>query len=497
MDDSFLKMRDISKHFPGVRALQRVSLAVKKGEVHALVGENGAGKSTLIKILSGVYQPDEGEILFKGGPVRINTPRHAQQLGISVIYQELDLIPYLTIPENIFVGREPIRGPGFVDWNEMAARSRQLMETVGMDLPFKVPVRKLSAAQQQMVMIAKALSFHADLIIMDEPTAALTQKEIRALFEIIAKLRAGGVTVVYISHRLEEIFQIADRVTVLRDGRCIGTQRIGEVDMNQIIKSMVGHDLKEQYPRVRPPRGHEILRVERLTHEPYFRNVSFTLAAGEILGIAGLVGAGRSEMMRSLVGADPKDAGSVTVQGAPVEIRSPHDAIRLGIGLLPEERKLQGLVLPLDVKSNIALPNLKSMVKWGFIRALLEKNMVGEIVGSLKIKVSHLEQKVKNLSGGNQQKTVLAKWFLRRCRIFIFDEPTRGIDVGAKLEIYKLMNDLVREGIGIIVISSDLPEILGISDRLLIMHHGNLAGELRAEEASQEKVLSLAFGGVV
>ncbi|NPV54986.1 MAG: sugar ABC transporter ATP-binding protein [Firmicutes bacterium] len=492
---AFLVMSNISKTFPGVKALDDVTFEARKGEVHALVGENGAGKSTLIKILSGAYRPDEGEILLRGKRVEINTPVQAQQLGISVIYQELDLIPYMTIPENIFVGREPARALGFVDWEEMRGKAQALMASFGMDLPLHVPVRRLSAAQQQMVAIAKALSFNADIIIMDEPTASLTQNEIKILFSVIERLKASGVTIIYISHRLEEIFQIADRVTVLRDGRRMGTWPVNEVDVDHIIKSMVGRDLKEKYPRERVPRGEEILRVEGLTHEPYFRDVSFSLYAGEVLGIAGLVGAGRSEIMRSIVGADGKDSGEIYVFGEKVDIKSPFDAIRIGIGLLPEERKLQGLILPLDVRGNISLPILERISKWGFIRRLVEHKSAVDMVERLGIKTPSVEQKVRNLSGGNQQKVVFAKWFLRGCRIFIFDEPTRGIDVGAKLEIYKLMNELVKDGVGIIVISSDLPEILGISDRLLVMHHGRIAGELRHDEATQEKVLNLAFGG--
>ncbi|HHV61196.1 MAG TPA: sugar ABC transporter ATP-binding protein [Firmicutes bacterium] len=493
---AFLVMKNISKTFPGVKALDGVTFEVQKGEVHALVGENGAGKSTLIKILSGAYRPDGGEILLRGQRVEINTPGQAQQLGISVIYQELDLIPHMTIPENIFVGREPARALGLVDWREMGKKAQALMASVGMNLPLNIPVRKLSAAQQQMVAIARALSLNADIIVMDEPTASLTQNEIQILFRVIEKLKASGVTIIYISHRLEEIFQIADRVTVLRDGKYIGTWPVGEVGVDHIIRCMVGRDLKEKYPRERVPRGEEILRVEGLTHEPYFRDVSFSLHAGEILGIAGLVGAGRSEIMRSIVGADEKDSGEVYLFGKKVDIKSPHDAIRLGIGLLPEERKLQGLILQLDVRSNISLPILDRLSRWGFIRRLLEYRAVVDIIDRLGIKTPSPEQKVKNLSGGNQQKVVFAKWFLRGCRVFIFDEPTRGIDVGAKLEIYKLMNELVRDGVGIIVISSDLPEVLGISDRLLVMHHGRIAGELRHEEATQEKVLNLAFGGV-
>ena len=494
-----LQMRGITKTYPGVRALDNVSFEVAKSEVHALVGENGAGKSTLMKILAGAQSMDSGEILLDGAPVHITSPQKAMDLGISIIYQEFNLVPYLNAAENIFLGREP-RGtiPGFINFPVMYAEAQKVIDQLGVRLNVRTPVNRLSIAQQQMVEVAKATSRKASIIAMDEPSATLTEHELESLFELIRSLRQKGVSIIYISHRLEEIFQIADRVTVLRDGHLVGTNPVADTNRNEMIRMMVGRELKEsaaadqkQPAEISAP----ALTVKNLTRKGVIEDISFTVHRGEVLGIAGLVGAGRTELARAIFGADRIDSGEVWLNGHRVEIRSPRDAIRRGIGLVAEDRKALGLILGMVVRENISLANLDAVTRVGFVNRREERRVAQRFIHDLAIKTPSVEQQVQNLSGGNQQKVVLAKWLFTQSKVLIFDEPTRGIDVGSKVEIYQLMNRLAASGVAIIMISSELPEILGMSDRILVMHEGRVSGELNREEATQEKIMSLATGG--
>lgn len=489
-----LEMRGISKTFPGVQALDKVDVVVRRGEVHCLLGENGAGKSTLIKILAGAYEKDEGEIILRGQKVEHLNPFISQQLGISVIYQELELIPYLSVAENILLGNAPQALPGgFISWKKMYQQAQKILDDLGVDISPRAIVKDLGVAQQQMTEIAKALSRNADIIVMDEPTSALTDKEIPQLFEAIRRVRAQNRSVIYISHRLQELSEIGDVATVLRDGQLVGTVPAKETSMDQLIKMMVGRELKEKFPKQEVQLGDEVLRVENLNRAGLLRNISFSLRRGEILGVAGLVGSGRTEMARAIFGADPIDSGDIHVEGRKVKINSPVDAINAGIGFLTEDRKGQGLVLVQSVKNNITLASLPRFSPHTFIRSAEEFRAGAELVKSLDVRTPSLTQQVQFLSGGNQQKVVIAKWLCGRSKILIFDEPTRGIDVGAKVEVYQLMNELVRQGVGIIMISSELPEVLGMSDRILVMRQGEIAGEYSREEATQEVLLSAAL----
>ncbi len=489
-------MRGISKYYPGVVALDNVDFPVARGEVHALVGENGAGKSTLMKILAGAEPKSRGEILLEGHPVTIDSPQRAMDLGISIIYQEFNLVPHLSAAENIFLGREPTRLiPGWVDFRKLYGESQRLMESLGMRLDVRSEVRTLSVAQQQMVEIAKATSRQSRLIIMDEPSATLTEHELANLFALIRSLRERGVSVIYISHRLEEIFTVADRVTVFRDGHHIATRPIGAVDRDEIIQMMVGRELKESIPKQPAPIGDVVLEVRGLTRAGAFRDISFSVRRGEVVGLGGLVGAGRTEVACAIFGADPLDAGEVLLEGRPVRVRSPRDAISLGIGLVPEDRKQLGLILGMAIRENVTLANLEAVAPAGFISPSRERAATQKYIRDLTIRTPSGEQTVRNLSGGNQQKVVLAKWLFTDSKFLVFDEPTRGIDVGSKVEIYQLMNALTAKGVGILMISSELPELLGMSDRILVMHEGRLAGELARAEATQERVMHLATGG--
>jgi len=491
-----VEMRGISKYYPGVVALDNVDFSLARGEVHALVGENGAGKSTLMKILAGAESKSRGEILLDGEPVTIDSPHRAMDLGISIIYQEFNLVPHLSAAENIFLGREPTRlFPGWVDFGKVYGESRRLMDSLGMRLDVRAEVRSLSVAQQQMVEIAKATSRQSRLIVMDEPSATLTDHELTNLFSLIRSLRERGVSVIYISHRLEEIFAIADRVTVFRDGRHIATRPIGELDRDEIIRMMVGRELKESIPKQPAEPGEVVLEARGLTRAGAFRDVSFSVRRGEVVGLGGLVGAGRTEVARAIFGADPLDAGEIRLEGRPVRVHSPRDAISLGIGLVPEDRKLLGLVLGMAVRENVTLANLAAVAPGGFINPARERAIAEKYIHDLMIRTPSGEQTVRNLSGGNQQKVVLAKWLFTDSKFLIFDEPTRGIDVGSKVEIYQLMNALTAQGVAILMISSELPELLGMSDRILVMHEGRLAGELPRAEATQERVMHLATGG--
>ncbi|MEP7273286.1 MAG: sugar ABC transporter ATP-binding protein [Acidobacteriota bacterium] len=490
-----LEMVGIRKTFPGVIALDGVDLRLAKGEVHILLGENGAGKSTLMKILSGAYQKDQGKIVVNGRETEIRSPKHARDLGISIIYQELNLVPHLSAAENIFLGREPSLFPGVVDHRRMYARSNEILKGLGVAFDARSLVKELSVAEQQMVEIAKAVSLDANILIMDEPTSALTEKEIRELFTRIRKLRNDGVSIIYISHRMEELFEIGDRVTVLRDGKLVGIRHIKEVSKPELIRMMVNRELTQQFPKVAAGRGAEALRVEHLSREELVTDINFSLYEGEVLGIAGLLGSGRSELARSIFGLDKLKSGQIFVKGRLTKITSPRQAINLGIGFLTEDRKTQGLVLPLSTQENICLPSVDRFSYLGVVSDDKEQEATSKYITELRIKTTGPAQKVMFLSGGNQQKVVLSKWLCCRGKILIFDEPTRGIDVGSKAEIYQLMNQLTAAGTAIIMISSDLPEVLGMSDRVLVMHEGRINGEFTAAEATQEKILQCALGG--
>ena len=489
-------MEGISKSFPGVQALRDVQFEVQGGEVHALVGENGAGKSTLMRILGGVHQRDAGEIHLRGQPVEIPSPVYARMLGISIIHQELNQVPALPVAENIFLGREPRRAGGFVDWKTMYARADTLLQDLGLPIDPRRRLGTLTVAEQQLVEIAKALSVEADLVIMDEPTAALTVEETERLFRFIRDLRPRGVGIVYITHRLEEIFTIADRVTVLRDGQYVGTYAIGELTMDGLIRLMVGRQLTEKFPKEPVAAGAPVLEVRGLTSRGRFTDVSFTVHRGEILGIAGLIGSGKAAVAHAIFGAIPVDSGEILVDGHPVTIRSPSEAIAHGIGLVTEDRKRLGLVLGMSVTANITLPVLPELETAGFVRRREEAARVTQAIRDLDMAVASPEQPARNLSGGTQQKVVVAKWLQTGARVLLLVEPTRGIDVGAKVEMYRLMVALARRGVGIVMISSELPEILGMSDRILVMHEGRITGEFPRETATQEAILASASGRI-
>jgi ribose transport system ATP-binding protein len=486
-------MSAITKRFPGVLALSNVDFDLKRGEVHALVGENGAGKSTLMKVLSGVYQADSGEILFKGEPRDFRNTRQSQLAGITTIYQELNQVTQLSVTENIFLGSEISRG-GVIDWAEMHKQARTLLGRLHLDVDPRVTLGSLGVAQQQMVEVAKALHHNADLIIMDEPTSSLSIREIEYLFGIIEELKAAGVAIIYISHHLEEAFAVADRITVLRDGAHVATRPAADLDVDSLIRLMVGRDLSEKFPKEVASFTGEVLRVEGLGQGKKLRDVSFTVQGGEVLGIAGLVGAGRTELVRAIFGADPHDSGAIFVDGKQVKIRSPRDAIRNGIALLTEDRKQQGLVLKMSTGHNITLSVLGRLTRGLFTSDRQEHDLAQSYIDSLSIKASSQDQLAVNLSGGTQQKVVLSKWMATQPRVLIFDEPTRGIDVGAKVEIYRLINQLAAEGVAILMISSELPEVMGMSDRIMVIHNGTVAGFLDRSEVTEEKVMELATG---
>jgi ribose transport system ATP-binding protein len=495
MGDILVQMEGIEKTFPGVHALSQAQFELRAGEVHALVGENGAGKSTLMKVLSGIYKPDSGRILYKGKPVEVHSPRDAQHLGISIIHQELNLMPHLTVAQNVFIGRESRRSPKFLlDEKSINDKTRVLLDMLHLKIDPRTKVADLTVAKQQMVEIAKALSFNSEVLIMDEPTAALTETEIADLFRIIRQLREKGVGIVHISHRLEELKQISDRVTVMRDGRYIDTVQTQEAAIDRIISMMVGRTIYEATPEVPEKPSEEIvLEVRDLKRGNVIKDVNFNLRKGEILGLSGLVGAGRTEVARAVFGADPVDSGEVFVRGKKVEIRSPNDAVRHGIAYLSEDRKRYGLALGLDVEENIVLATFRKFVgALGWVQRAKMRSTAKHYVDALSIKTPSLQQKVKNLSGGNQQKVIIGKWLTADTDVLIFDEPTRGIDIGAKSEVYRLLNDLAQQGKSIVMISSELPEILRMSHRIVVMCEGRITGELSAAEASQEKIMSLA-----
>ncbi len=494
MADVLVSMEGVSKAFPGVQALNQCRFELHRGEVHALVGENGAGKSTLMKVLAGIYHPDAGTITYRGHPVHIGSPGAAQHLGICMIHQELNLMPHLTAAQNIFIGREPRRAGVVLDDRLINEQTEALFKRMHLELDPKARVSDLTVAKQQMVEIAKALSFNSEVLIMDEPTAALTESEIHELFRVIRDLKAKGVGLVYISHRLEELKQVSDRITVMRDGSYVDTALTTEIPVERVISLMVGRTIFESAPELpEHPSDENVLEVRGLNRGSELKDINFTLKRGEILGFAGLMGAGRTEVARAIFGADPIDSGEIYVRGQRVHIHSPKDAVAHGIGYLSEDRKRFGLSTKMDVETNVVLAAFNRFT--GLLGWVLEqqtRQVAQQHVGTLAIKTPSVRQKVVNLSGGNQQKVVIGKWLTANSDILIFDEPTRGIDVGAKSEIYKLLNELARQGKSIIMISSELPEILRMSHRIIVMCEGRITGTLTAAEANQEAIMTFA-----
>ncbi|MDR0586977.1 MAG: sugar ABC transporter ATP-binding protein [Treponema sp.] len=484
----------VNKSFSGVIALQDVQFNLKPGEVHALLGENGAGKSTLMKIISGVYTKDSGDIHINGKKLFHDlTPQSAQAMGIGIIHQELNLCPHLTVAENIFLNRE-FTTTGVLNAAKQNQEAKKYLKTLNLDIDPAVPVRKLPVSKQQMVEICKTLSMNANIIIMDEPTSALSEKEIEDLFKIIAMLKNEGKGVIYISHRLEELSRIVDRVTILRDGKYITTMNFAKTNLPEIISYMVGRALTEKFPHVEVERGKKVLEVKNLSspHGAGVKNVSFDLYRGEILAFAGLMGAGRTETVRAISGADKMSAGEILLDGKPVKIHAPCDAIRFGLFCAPEDRKRDGLCVKMTLTENITLPSLDIVSRLGVIFRNMEAKKARAMVDNLKIKTPSVDQYVRNLSGGNQQKVVVGKWLMRDAKVVIFDEPTRGIDVASKIEIYNIMNELKRNGIGVMFVSSELPEILGMADRILVMCNGRVTAELKAGDTNQEEILKYA-----
>ena len=491
-DVNLAELKGIHKSFYGVEVLHGVDLYLKPGSVHALMGENGAGKSTLMKVLAGVHKCDAGEVVINGKKVEIDSPAKAQELGIAMIHQELSPVNEMSVAENIFLGREPSK-MGFVNYAQLYRQTAELLEDLKIHINPKSKMKTLRVADQQMVEIAKAISQNAQIVIMDEPTSAITDNEVDSLFRMIRDMTARGVGIVYISHKMDEIFRICDEITVLRDGTNVNTWKTSEVDNETLIRSMVGRELKEQFPKVTVPIGETVLKVEHLTLPGQYEDISFELHKGEILGFVGLVGAGRTELMHSLFGMTRPESGKITLHGEEVSFKSPRDAIKHGIAYVTEDRKGEGLVLPMSVHHNTTLAALSDFVRTGLLQDRKENHVVDEEVDHLGIKVHTVRQAVKSLSGGNQQKVVLAKWMITHPRIIIFDEPTRGIDVGAKAEIYKIMCNYVAEGNAVIMISSEMPEAMGMSDRIIVLSNHKYSGELKREEFSQEAIVKMQF----
>ena len=492
MNEIIVSMKNICKTFPGVKALDHVNFELRSGEVMALLGENGAGKSTLMKVLSGVYTRDEGSQEIFGKEYGDLTPKQAQEAGVAIIHQELNMCSHLSVAENMFLGREISKGLSLNN-AKMEAEAKKILDDLKIDIDPKQTVGDLPVSKQQMVEIAKALSINAKILIMDEPTSSLTAREIEDLFRIIKKLKSEGKGIVYISHRLEELQHIVDRVTIMRDGQYITSMKFGDVTMEQIINFMVGREIKEKFPRVECKKGKKVFEVKNLNAGKMVRNINFSVYEGEIVGFAGLMGAGRTETTRAIFGVDPKESGQIYVDDKEVEIKCPMDAIRNGVVLAPEDRKKDGLCTKLSIRHNLALPNLDMICnKLGVINSMKETQLCDKAVEELRIKTPSIDVDSGNLSGGNQQKVVVGKWLARDSRVVIFDEPTRGIDVGAKVEIYNLMNELKQQGIAVMFVSSEMPEVMGIADRIIVMCDGRITGEVMAKDTTQNEILTLA-----
>lgn len=490
MDNNYiLTLKNITKEFPGVKALDDVTINIERGTIHGLVGENGAGKSTLIKVLAGIYQPNKGEIILDGKPCRFNSPIEARRAGISVVHQEIKLAEPLSVAENMFLGNIQLKN-GLVDWKGMRRRAREIVEDLGMDIDINAQVSSLTVAKKQIVEIMHAINNNSRILIMDEPSAVLTDRELEVMFRIVKQLRDKGITIIYISHRLDEIFGLCSNVSVLRDGCHIDTIPVASVDRQGLINMMVGREMGQEYPKEVGNVGGTILEVKNLSRG-ILQDISFEVKSGEVFGISGLVGAGRTELARAILGIDKPESGEVYVRGKKVHYRTFADAIREGLGLIPEDRKLQGLVQIMSVKRNTTLVNMKRVLRAGVISSSLEEKLSKEYADKLHVVTPSMETEVQYLSGGNQQKVVIAKWLFQNSEILFLDEPTRGIDVGAKAEIYRLINRMAKEGKTIIMISSEMPELLGMCDRIMVMHEGHKMGELNAAEATQAKIMAL------
>ncbi len=492
MSEYILELKNITKRFSGVEVLHQVHFQLRPGEVHALLGENGAGKSTLIKVMTGFHQPDGGEIFLNGEQVHFGDTRDSRQAGIAAIYQELSLFPDLDVAENIFVGRQPVAAGRRIDWQKLYKDAEDLMTSLGVHLDLKQKARSLSIAQRQMVEIARAFSINARILIMDEPTSSLTLNEVADLFRLVRRLRDEGTAIIFISHRLEELFEIADRVTVLRDGTYVDTCPMEGVTRDDLIRMMVGRTISNMFPKQDVRVGEVALKVEHLTRDGAFYDISFELHRGEILGMAGLVGAGRTNVARAIFGCEPATSGVIQIEGRDVAIKSSRQAIQLGLAYVPEDRQLHGLIPAMHITSNISLPMLGNYANWGWLKNKLERKVTYDAACQMEVRANNIWQDARELSGGNQQKVVLAKWLSTHPRILILDEPTRGIDVGTKAAVHALMSQLASEGMAILMISSELPEVLGMSDRILVMYEGHMTARFTRAEATQEKIIAAA-----
>ncbi len=490
-----VEMRGIDKAFGSNQVLKNAGFFLEDGEIHALMGENGAGKSTLMKILTGVYTRDAGTVLVDGKEVTYKSPQEAEKAGIVFIYQEMNSLFDLTVEENLFMGKEITKGFGICDKKTMRAKAREVMEKMGVNIDVGAVMSELSVGQQQMVEICKALMADAKVLIMDEPTAALTQSETEVLFQVINSLREKGVSIVYISHRMEEIFELCDRITILRDGEYVGTRYIKDINMDDIVQMMIGREIGERYPKRESHIGEEVLRVEGLSHEKYFKDVNFSVRAGEVLGVSGLMGAGRTEIMHSIFGSMPIISGKIFIEGKEISIKNPRQAIAAGIGFITEDRKTEGLLLEKSIAENIEVCNLGKVSSKGVLNAAKRSEIVKRGIEEFRIRCFGPDHECNNLSGGNQQKVVLAKWIYTDPKILILDEPTRGVDIGAKKEIYNVINDMAAKGVAVIMVSSELPEVLGMSDRIMVVHEGHVTGIIDGACADQAKVMTLATGG--
>lgn len=496
MRGPILELKKITKRFSGVEVVHQVSFSLNSGEVHALLGENGAGKSTLVKIITGVHQPDSGELYLNGDQVQFANPAESRRAGIAAIYQELSLFPDLDVAENIFAGRQPTITGGRIDWRQLYKNAENLLSSLGVKLDLKRKARSLSIAQQQMVEIARALSINARILIMDEPTSSLTLNEVAELFQLVRRLREDGTAIVFISHRLEELFEIADRVTILRDGAYVDTQPMSDISREELIRLMVGRTINSLFPKEDVKAGEVVLKVDNLSRENLFKDVSFELRSGEILGMAGLIGAGRTDVARAIFGIEPPTSGTIQIEGQTVAIASPQEAIALGLAYVPEDRQLHGLILPMNITANISLPTISQVSVGGWLNRSSERKAAFDSAWNMDVRATSIWQRTRELSGGNQQKVVLAKWLATQPRILILDEPTRGIDVGTKAAVHALMSRLAGEGKAILMISSELPEILGMSDRMLVMREGRISAEFSRAEATQEKIITAATQSV-